>query len=154
MLINDVGFEGQKNNTGEIITSKKNMKTVNEIHLKYVDDLTLAESINLPSKTVYVPESERPLPDNFHAKTGHTFPVENSRVYQQLVDNKNYAQQNDMKINYKKSKLMLFNPCTAIDFIPDFELEGNQLEIVEEMKLLGIIVRSDLKWGSNTEYIV
>ena len=154
VLINDVGFEGQENNTGEIITSKKNMKTVNEMHLKYVDDLTLAESINLPAKTVYVPESERPLPDNFHAKTGHTFPVENSRVYQQLVDTKNYAKQNDMKINYKKSKLMLFNPCTAIDFIPDFELEKNQLEIVEEMKLLGIIIRSDLKWGSNTEYIV
>ena len=49
---------------------------------------------------------------------------------------------------------MLFNPCTAVDFVPDFELEENQLEVVEEMKLLGVIVRSDLKWWSNTEYMV
>ena len=51
ILINDVGFtEDQVNNTGELITSKRNMKTINEIHLKYVDDLTLAEAINLSEK--------------------------------------------------------------------------------------------------------
>ena len=43
ILINDLGFDGQENNAGEIITSKRNMKEVNEIHLKYVDDLTLTE---------------------------------------------------------------------------------------------------------------
>ena len=34
VLINDVGFQGQTNNTGEIITSKRNMKNLNQIHLK------------------------------------------------------------------------------------------------------------------------
>ena len=48
VLINDVGFDGQVNNAGEVITSRKNMRKLNEIHLKYVDDLTLAEAINLP----------------------------------------------------------------------------------------------------------
>ena len=67
VLINDVGFDGQTNNTGDIITSKKNMKAVNLIHLTYVDDLTLAETINLPSKLVAVPDSVRPQPDSFHA---------------------------------------------------------------------------------------
>ena len=52
VLINDVGFDGQVNNTGELITSKRNMKKINEIHLKYVDGLTLAEAINLPYKNV------------------------------------------------------------------------------------------------------
>ena len=33
ILINDVGFEGQTNNSGEIITSRKNLKAVNEIHM-------------------------------------------------------------------------------------------------------------------------
>ena len=86
VLINDMGFDGQINNTGEIITSKRNMKRVNEIHLKYVDDLTLAEAINLPEKLVAVPEDVRPLPDLFHAKTGHVMPnqEENSRVFKQL----------------------------------------------------------------------
>ena len=34
ILINDVGFTGQVNNTGELITSKRNMKIINEMHLK------------------------------------------------------------------------------------------------------------------------
>ena len=30
----------------------------------------------------------------------------------------------------------------------------NELELVEEMKILGIVVSSDMKWAANTEYIV
>ena len=37
VLINEAGFEGRKNNAGELLTSKRNMKTVNQRHLKYVD---------------------------------------------------------------------------------------------------------------------
>ena len=33
-------------------------------------------------------------------------------------------------------------------------MEGNQLEVVDEMRILGIVFRSDLKWSSNTQYIV
>ena len=154
VLINDVGFDGQTNNTGEIITSKKNMKAANQIHLKYVDDLTLAEVINLPEKLVSVPSSARPLPDTFHARTGHVMPVEKSNVFEQLTKTREYANENDIKINEKKTKLMLFNPCTSIDFMPEVRLENHELEVVEEMRLLGVIIRSDLKWTSNTENIV
>ena len=75
ILIHDLGYEGQVNNTGEEITSRKNLKTVNEIHLKYVDDLTYAESINLLDQLVPVPSDQRPLPDSFHARTGHVLPL-------------------------------------------------------------------------------
>ena len=85
VLINDVGFPGQLNNAGELITSKRSMKAINEIHLKYVDDLTLAEAISLPDKLVHVPESVRPMPDMLHARTGHIMPnqEEHSRVLQE-----------------------------------------------------------------------
>ena len=82
ILINDVGFEGQVNNLGDIITSRKNMKRVSLIHLKYVDDLSLAESINLPEKLVLAPGRQQP--DTFHARTGHVLPKERSHVVQQL----------------------------------------------------------------------
>ena len=94
VLINDMGFENQKNNAGELITSRKNLKAANVIHLKYVDDLTLAESINLKDKLVSVPEPVRPLPDNFHAKTGHVLPQQCSQVHDQLLKIKEYAAQN------------------------------------------------------------
>ena len=153
VLINDAGFSGQLNNVGDLITSRKNMRAVNEIHLKYVDDLTLGKAINLPEKLVSAPV-DRQQPDYFHARTGHILPGESSIVFKQLRETEEYARGNDMKINYKKTKIIVFNPCTSIDFQPEFTLGWHDLEVVEEIRLLGIIVRSDLKWHSNSENLV
>ena len=152
ILINDVGFEDQKNNLGDILTSKRNMKHANEILLKYVDDLTLAEAINLPSQLVSDPN--RLQPDCFHGRTGHVLPETNSLVCQQLVKTADFAEQNDMKINNTKTKAMLFNACKSIDFMPKIRLENHEVEVVEEIKLLGITIRSDLKWSSITQNLV
>ena len=59
-----------------------------------------------------------------------------------------------MKINYKKTKTMLFNPCTSLGFMPNLDLGGHELELVEEMKLLGLVITSDMKWAANKDYIV
>ena len=154
VLINDVGFEGQKNNAGEMVTCKRKMKTANQIHLKYVDDLTLAEAIDLPKNLVSLAEDERPQPDMYHARTGHVLPLKNSNVFKQLNETANYAKDNGMRINFKKTKVMVFNPCNSIDFMPELSLDDNELEVVDEIKLLGLVIRSDLKWVSNTENIV
>ena len=58
-----------------------------------------------------------------------------------------------MKINHKKSKIMLFNTAKTNDFSPEITLEDETLEVVDELKLLGVKVTSDLKWHRNTEYI-
>ena len=154
VLINDLGFEGQQNNAGDIITSKRNMKIVNQIHLKYVDDMTLAEAVDLPQQLVSVPCSERPQPDNFHARTGHVLPMQNSKVFQQLIKTKEYADKNSMKINYRKTKVITFNPCIQTDFMPEVIIDDQELEVVDEIRLLGLIIRSDLKWISNTSNMV
>ena len=59
-----------------------------------------------------------------------------------------------MRINEKKTKLMVSNPCTSIDFAPELKLSGNQLDVVDELRLVGVIVRSDITWKWNTENIV
>ena len=151
VLINNAGFEGQLNNAGELANSKRNIKAVNQIHLKYVDDMTLAESINLKENLVLAPN--RPRPDPFHARTGHALPQENSAVYRQLLETAEYASNNQMKINFKKTKMVLFNPCTSVDFMPGLDLVNQEIELVEEIRLLGLTLRSDMKWTSNTEQI-
>lgn len=153
VYINDASFENQQNNAGELLTSKRNMKEANEIHLKYVDDLTLAEAINLPTKLVNVPTDGRQRPDTFHARTGHALEPRDSQVFKELLRTEQYAKNNQMELNYKKTKLMLFNPCWFMDFQPEFELGGHQLEVVDEMRLLGVTVQSDLKWRGNTDDI-
>ena len=106
VLINDVGFMDQINNVGEVITSRKNMKRANQMHLKYVDDLTLAESIPLKDHLVQVPCTERPLPDTYHARTGHALISKDSKVFKQIEEVNEYAKSNDMKLNLKKTKFM------------------------------------------------
>ena len=50
---------------------------------------------------------------------------------------------------------MLFNTARKRDFSPKVALgDGDQtLELVEQVKLLGIIVTSDMKWHANTAYL-
>ena len=50
---------------------------------------------------------------------------------------------------------MLFNRADKHDFMPKLHLnQGNTLEVVEQMKLVGYQLRSDLRTISNTSYIV
>ena len=64
VLVNLCGFENNECNIGENITVPKGKFKPETLHLKYVDDLTIAESINL--KETLVPNVNRPLPDPFH----------------------------------------------------------------------------------------
>ena len=50
--------------------------------------------------------------------------------------------------------MVLFNPGSIRDFLPKFLLKNNQIDLVDENKLLGVLLRSDFCWSSNTEYIV
>ena len=154
VLINDLGFSNQTNDLGDIITCKKRIKAFNEIHLKYVDDLTIGEAIKMKEMLESVPVHARPQPDNFHARTGHVLPPANSKVYDQLSKISDYSNTNGMRLNYKKTKLMLFNPDVIRDSMPSFVLDGHHIDLVEETRLLGLVLRSDLSWSSNTDYIV
>ena len=48
---------------------------------------------------------------------------------------------------------MLFNTSYKNDFSPKLNIDGVMLEVVKEMKLLGVIVTNDLKWHQNTQHI-
>ena len=101
-----------------------------------------------------VPLMDRPQPDAYRARTGHRLMNEKSKVFKQLHETKLYADQNNMKLNLAKTKLMLFNPCTSKDFMPEMVVENNIIELVEQVKLLGVVLSSNLSWSANTDYIV
>ena len=130
VLINDVGFSDQVNNAGELLCSKRSIKQANEMHLKFVDDVTYAEAVQLSDKT------------------------EATILQEQLSKTEEYAVKNEMKLNSNKTKVMVFNPCNKKDFHPSLSVSGAALEVVEVYKLLGLIVQSDLKWSRNTEEMV
>ena len=96
----------------------------------------------------------RPQPETFHERTGHVLKPQNSKVFNMFEKTEQYAENNKMKINYEKTKLMVFNPGISRDFLPRFNFNNRELEVVEETKLLGVILRNDLSWSSNTNYMV
>ena len=50
---------------------------------------------------------------------------------------------------------MLFNFSKTIDFQPEFAFSNGEIwNVVEETKLLGVVINSNLKWHSNTLNIV
>ena len=97
-----------------------------------MDDLTLAEAINMKSQLNTVPVEARQLPDPFHVRTGHELRPENSRVFRNLKNTEEYVLKNKMKLNKKNTKLMIFNAGTVRDFMPKFTLEQDELIVVEE----------------------
>ena len=130
------------------------MREANQIHLKFVDDLTVAESLIMKDSVRQVPLSTRPQPDTYHSRTGHELIPEKSAVLSQIKTIREYSETNDMKLNLKKTKFMLFNTCKNIDFHPTLEIDGCDIELIEEMKLLGVVITSDLRFHKNTEFIV
>ena len=49
---------------------------------------------------------------------------------------------------------MIFNFSKSHQFTTDLKLKGESLEVLNETKLLGTIISSDLKWNMNTERLV
>ena len=137
---------------GPKITNPKVKFQQSRFHAKYVDDLTIAEAFNV--KEVLEDNPNRPQPDPFRARTGFRLCPERSMVYTDLRKIEEFANENEMQLNLKKTKFMVLNPSKTMDFLPEFESGGSSVETVESMKLLGFILSSNLSWKENTKMIV
>ena len=147
VLINFCGFDNDCN-IGEKITNPKNKFKPETFHAKFVDDLTIAESFNI--KESVIPNPDRVLPDTYHARLGQQLDPQKSQTYEQIKQIQDYSEDMEMKLNFSKTKFMLFNPTINFDFVPDFKVEGEQIETLDEMKLLGLVLSNDLSWKANT----
>jgi len=59
-----------------------------------------------------------------------------------------------LKINRDKSKVVVFDGRTNSDVSSlNFVLDGQNVEVKNSYKYLGIIFNQDLKWSSNIEYL-
>ena len=128
-------------------------RLIKNMHAKFVDDLTIAEAINLRNVLNVEPEDRLERPLNYHQRTEQTLKEDSSQVEHQLEKVHQYAITNEMKINQQKTKIMLFNTSTTNDFQPEMKIDGIKIEVVEQMKLLGVIISNDLKWHENTNFI-
>ena len=59
-----------------------------------------------------------------------------------------------MVLNSKKTKLMMINFSKNKQFTSRIKLNNQQVEVVDEAKILGTIVTKTLNWGKNTTNII
>ena len=115
----------------------------------------MTQYVAIDLKNVTIPDPNPILPRQFHERTGHILPEEENQIIEQVELLKMYAIKHGMKINEDKTKTMLFNKSTSVDVLPEIEIsEGKFIGMVDEMKLLGIMISSDLKWKSDTNFMV
>ena len=153
ILINAAGYEQLEKQLGEHITQKKNRRQIIPyIHMKYVDDLTLAETINVKDCVLTNPDPNPPRPLSYHDRTLHVLPTDQTPVQGELYKMMQYCEENQMRINTDKTKVVLFNTARKYDFMPQLTIDGtNLLEVVEEFRLLGLVLKSNLSWQANTD---
>ena len=155
ILIIEAGFRNNLKNVGKFVTKPFNRRgPMPRIHLKYIDDMTVAESLNLKKVLIENPDNNPSRPIQYHKRTGHILPEGLSAVQNLLKEIQIYSENHEMKINDSKTKVILFNKSRKYDFLPDCHfVEGQMLQVVEEVKLLGVMIRSDLSWSSHCQQI-
>ena len=120
--------------------------------MKFVDDLTLAEAINVKNCVLPNPDPNPPRPLSYHDRTLHVLPTDQTPVQGELDRMVQYCTENKMKINAEKTKVVLFNTARKYDFTPHLTINGSTyLDVVEEFRLLGINFMSNMSWQSNTD---
>ena len=125
----------------------------NSLHKKaYIDDLTLLEKISLSK---LIPKTRIIGPPNFHDRFHLKLPKEDSILQHQLEDLKIFTKSHSMKINSSKTKCLPFINSRTKDFMPELTLEeGSYLEVIYQLKLVGLVINSELSWQPHVDYTV
>ena len=120
---------------------------------KFIDDLSILEVLNLLSIGL--------SSYNFYNHVATDIGIENSFLDQENIKSQSYLNkvsgwtvQNEMMLNPEKTKYIVFNFATNYQFNTRLHLDGRLLEQVHETKLLGLVIRDDLSWKSNTGFII
>ena len=124
-----------------------------EDRYKYFDDATVLEVINLLNIGLCSYRIKESIPSNI--------PVHNQFINNRDLKSQEYlekinawTEKNLMELNVKKTKSMIFNFTKKYQFSTNLSLNNMKIENVEQTKLLGLVLTSDLKWDENTNYLV
>ena len=120
---------------------------------KFMDDLTILEFIQLVDVGLASYNLKAQVPSNI-PQHNQLIRSEHLKTTKYIKEINEWTEKNLMKLNEKKTKQIIFNFNKDKQFTTEVRLKGEPLEIVDEVKLLGVIINKDLKWSKNTNYLV
>jgi hypothetical protein len=134
--------------------TNKNFDYLDEdLVFKYIDDVTILEIVNLLSIGLASHNAKLQVPSHIPAHN-QFIAAENLKSQEILIRTDRWSEENKMKLNVKKSNLMIFNYTNNYQFGTNLKLNDKTIEVLQETKLLGTIITNDLKWTKNTDYLV
>ena len=124
-----------------------------KLHKKsFIDDLTLLEKISLSN---LVEKNKIIGPFNFHDRFNLTMPHQYSILQHQIEDLQIFTKEHHMKLNSSKTKCIPFINSLTKDFEPQLIIDNSSyLEVIYKLKLVGLVITSDLSWNAHVEYTV
>ena len=124
------------------------------LSLKYVDDLSVLQAVNLKDDLDNDPVT-REYPLTYSERTSQILSPAKNYLQESLDELYDFTSRKLMKLKEKKTNIMKFNTARNSDFPPEIKIQGftDNLVLVSETKLLGVVISEDLKWESNTQYI-
>ena len=138
-------YLSQSNNSADCVSD--------EDRFKFVDDLTILEIINLLTIGISSFYLKKQVPNDVPLHN-QIIPAESLQSQKWLNDINDWTVNQKMQINEKKTKTMLFNFTEKYQFSTRLQLNGKNVEVIDQTRLLGTIISDDLKWNLNTENIV
>ena len=137
-----------------ISISNDNARSVpDEDRFSYMDDLSILEIINLLNIGIASHNSRMQVSSNIPSHN-QIIPPEHLQTQNYLNDITRWTEEKQMKLNESKTKVMIINNSRMYQFSTTLHLNEKPLQIVDQMKTLGVILSNDMKWDKNTQHIV
>ena len=124
-----------------------------EDRFKFVDDLSTIEVINLLTIGLSSLYMRNQIPSDVPTH-GQFVNSDNLKSQQYLNQINEWTENHKMIISQKKTKAMIINFTDNYQFTTRLQLKGENIEIVDKMKILGTIVNDRLTWDENCDYLI
>ena len=118
---------------------------------KFVDDASFMEIINMLSIGISSFNTRTTIPTDI---VDNYIPQQNLKTSDYLNRICDWSDMNQMALNTDKTKYMIINFCSSLQFQTRLYAKSTLLNQVKQTKLLGVIISDDLSWSANTTHII
>ena len=124
-----------------------------ELRFKWMDDLTILEVVNLLTIGISSFNIKHQVPNDIPINNG--FISKQNLSTQDNIDKiLEWTISKKMMLNQKKSNIKCFNFTQNYQFTSRITMGDYVLPVINQTKLLGVIVTDNLKWTENTKYLI
>ena len=124
-----------------------------EDRFKFVDDLSTIEVINLLTIGLSSLYMKNQVPSDIPVH-GQFVDSGNTKSQQYLNQINEWTENQKMVISQKKTKAMIINFTDNYQFTTRLQLKGENIEVLNKMKILGTIINDKLTWDENCSYLI